>query len=141
MENDADGLCRLVIEVANGRAGNDWAELKRLLPRARLFVKVTGAGKEAQHGERLVADSRQPLQMRMVRLQNGLKMVFAAVIPPRQVAAGETIATLAGAELCTMLIRTDADGLFVSAEDPGRSWVALKREDILVMLDAVQAEP
>jgi hypothetical protein len=141
MENAAGTLVGLIVDAADGARDRLWPELKSALVKASLFVKVTGVEETAQRGERIVAGPERALQMRNVRLQNGLKMIFASVVPPHEVAVGETVATLAGFELCSMVMKTDADGLLVSAEDPRRSWIAIKRDEIVAMLDGASGSP
>jgi hypothetical protein len=141
MENEAVTLVRLIVDAANGARDRRWPELKRALSHASLFVKITGLDEKVQRGERIVAGPGQALHMRRVRLENGMKMIFVSVVPPREVAVGETVATLAGSELCKMVMKTDADGLLISAEDPRRSWIAVKRDEIVTMLDGLQEVP
>jgi hypothetical protein len=119
----------LVISYARAPTSDAIGDIEAAIVGAAIFVRVVGAPPATQ-GAVVTSTKKAPLRIKNVRLEDGKVMIAGSAVPPRVVAAEETLATLRGRELLSLVIKTGADGLLVSAEDESHSWVALTRERV-----------
>jgi hypothetical protein len=128
----------IVIRVAAQPSAESHAALRSALPAAIVFVELTGVPKPASGTgppDRLGPDARVPL----ARLPNGMRMVKVSASSPRRVAANVVVGTMTGREALRMVMKTDADGIVIAAEDEKNSWTAIKRRGIQEILARLEA--
>lgn len=134
----AVSLRDLVARVADEPSARNQAAFSRALLTAKLFVKITGAADISGAGGGQIVGPESRMRIACSLLPNGMRMVRTSAVPPRNIAADETVATLGALEVMEMVLKMPADGMIVAAEDERNSWTALTREGIVQIVRAAK---
>jgi hypothetical protein len=137
-DHQPQSLRELIIYNADNPGDENRDRIWNAVLTGRLFVTVKGLPPSIGRGERVLAPAGS--EMRSTRLPNGMVLARASAVPPRDLAADETVAMMTGLELLQMVMKTPLDGLLVAAEDDRDSWTAMTREGIASILNSLDRQ-